>query len=247
MSNSGKGIKAAALAFAVIIFTGLVLGLLYIVIPHAPAGEVKPEYTINCVLDSDSDLSGVHVECKYKGQAKELIEIKITFDDSHLYLKYIRAETSAPEDITIFYDGMSIYYFNMPAGDTVLYIGIGNAGDSGGDENPGGGADKQYDIVIESLGWGGPEMVDLTCPDKAAANEVVRFTAVMRAEYLGQYYISCIRINLCNDDEYAVLEQVSDGEYTFRMPTAETLARNENYIQLMFYIMPSDSGDYYYL
>lgn len=100
-------------------------------------------------------------------------------------------------------------------------------------------AEKKYDIDIDSLGWAGMDVINLTCPDKAAAGETVTFTATVKPEYANEFKISGINVNYGSGDEYLQDIRNENGTYTFKMPDASTLEA-DGYITLMFYIIPVD-------
>lgn len=97
-----------------------------------------------------------------------------------------------------------------------------------------------YNIVRDSLGWGSLDCVDLVCQDKAAAGEVVTFSATVKQEYINEFCISGITVQLCGTDSaYKEKLPSSNGTYTFVMPDAETMEREES-VCLLLYIIPID-------
>ena len=85
-------------------------------------------------------------------------------------------------------------------------------------------------------------VVNLNCPDRAAAGETVTFTANVKSEYVSEYKISRICVNLGSGEEYIGELQSVNGVYTFTMPDTATMEDeiNEGYLTLMFYIIPID-------
>ena len=100
-------------------------------------------------------------------------------------------------------------------------------------------AEKKYDIDIDSLGWASMDVINLNCPDKAAAGETVTFTATVKPEYANEFKISGIDVNYGSGDEYLQDIRNDNGTYTFTMPDASAMEA-DGYITLMFYIIPVD-------
>lgn len=99
-----------------------------------------------------------------------------------------------------------------------------------------------YRLECDSLGWAGMSVVDLNCPDRAAANETVTFVANIKPGYVSEYKISSITVQLGSGEAYIEDLQPVNGVYTFTMPDAATMDEevNEGYFTLMFYIIPID-------
>lgn len=99
-----------------------------------------------------------------------------------------------------------------------------------------------YRLECDSLGWASMSVVDMNCPDRAAANETVTFIANIKPGYVSEYKISSITVQLGSGEAYIEDLQPQNGVYTFTMPDAATMGEevNEGYITLMFYIIPID-------
>jgi len=97
-----------------------------------------------------------------------------------------------------------------------------------------------YRLEYDSLGWASMSVVNLNCPDRAAAGESVTFTARIKTAYASEYEITHIVVQLGSGEAYIEDLQGNNGSYTFTMPDAATMDAevNEGYVTLMFYIMP---------
>lgn len=206
--------------------------------PSTPTTPTDYEYTVQYLFSGDAtNLSNLSLTGDEKAKAGATVNFKITIGDSHYSISSMRisglSSVSENEAVKIKDNGSLSYSFTMPKGNITVWVYFTYTPDEP--------SKTLYSIEYDSLGWASMMIVDLKCPDKAAAGEKVTFTATIKPEYASEYKISHILVQLGSGMGYDDLDPTS-GTYTFTMPDEPTMENgyNEGYITLMFYIIPID-------
>lgn len=200
-----------------------------------PATPSEEEYRIEYLFRDDAtNLSGLSVTGKTKAKAGETVTFKVTTGDSRYSVSGVTATVmNSNADVDIKTDGSS-YWFTMPKGYVYVHIYIKYDLVQSGE--------TLYSIEYDTLGWADASVVNIICPDKAAANARVAFTATIKPEYANEYRISNAQILLGSGERYIEELQPNNGVYTFIMPDSETMedAINDRLITVLLYIIPID-------
>ena len=202
--------------------------------PNTPdTPEIARNYFIGYLISGDgTNLTNIDIDGPTSAKAGETVKFSVILNDSDYIISgfyiYAFGVQTKPEIIEL----NGSYEFTMPKCNVDVRIDLEYTAVT---DTP------TYRIECDSLGWAGMSVVNLNCPDRAAAGETVTFTATVKPEYASEYRISHIAVNLGSGEEYDDLD-VTNGVYTFVMPDAATMGEevNEGYITLMFYIIPID-------
>lgn len=207
--------------------------------PDTPSNPTTPadyEYTVEYLLGGDAtNLSDLSLTGDRKAKEGETVTFKITIGDSRYSIASMSTTVwNSSEIVAIQDNGDYTYSFTMPKGNMIVWVYFQYT-----PEDP---YITLYNIGYDSLGWASMSVVNLSCPDKAAANETVTFTATIKPEYADQYYISGITVQLGSGATYIQDLKPKNGTYTFNMPDSATMEDdiNEGYVTLLFYILPID-------
>ncbi len=100
------------------------------------------------------------------------------------------------------------------------------------------GEEKEFLIIQEFLGTGADEFYT-DCPEKAKANEVIRFSAYTdEGHRVGGIRANFGDSNSIYEDDY--LTELGQNMFEFVMPSAESIEAHEGYIYFTFYLVPAD-------
>lgn len=194
--------------------------------------ETPPKnYAIHYLIGGDgTNLTNLNIVSPSSATAGEIVTFYITGLDSNYQIVSVEASVmGAGKNPTIIVANGG-YQFEMPATGIDIFINLEYIGST---------TATLYEIWVDSLGWASLDVVNLTCPDRAAAGEKVTFSASVKSEYRSEYKISGINVEFSSGDSYIEDLQPVNGVYTFIMPDAADM-EEERYINLMFYIIPID-------
>ena len=202
--------------------------------PDTPPVQIR-EYNIGYLVGGDgTNLTNLSIDGPSSAKADETIIFHINIYDKDYIISgfyiYAFGVSEKPEVIEV----NGAYQFVMPTCNVDVRIDLEYVAPT--PEVP------QYGIECDSLGWASMAVVNMNCPDRAAADETVTFTANVKSEYASEYRISSITVQFGSGDAYIEDLQPVNGVYTFTMPDAATMGEevNEGYITLLFYIIPID-------
>lgn len=202
--------------------------------PDTPPVQIR-EYNIGYLIGGDgTNLTNLSIDGPMSAKSGETVTFYVTLNDTNYVISgfyvYAFGVQAKPEIITV----NGGYQFTMPTSNVDIRIDLEYIAPT--PEAP------QYGIECDSLGWASMSVVNMNCPDRAAADEIVTFTANVKSEYASEYRISSITVQLGSGDAYIEDLQPENGVYTFTMPNTATMEDeiNEGYITLMFYIIPID-------
>ncbi len=202
--------------------------------PNIPPVQTR-EYNIGYLIGGDGiNLTNITIDGPSSAAVGETVIFRVTLNDTNYIISgfyvYAFGVQTKPEIV----EANGCYQFTMPTSNVDIRIDLKYI--SSNPEVP------QFRIEYDSLGWASMSVVNLNCPDRAAAGETVTFTANVKSEYVSEYKISRICVNLGSGEEYIGELQSVNGVYTFTMPDTATMEDeiNEGYLTLMFYIIPID-------
>lgn len=201
--------------------------------PDIPPVQAR-EYNIGYLISGDgTNLTNLSIDGPSSAKADETIIFHVSIYDKDYVISgfyiYAFGVSEKPEVIEV----NGAYQFVMPTCNVDIRIDLKYTAVT---------PEPTYRVEFDSLGWAGMSVVDLNCPDRAAANETISFIANIKPGYVSEYKISHVVVQLGSGEAY-IDDLVSvNGVYTFTMPDAATMGEevNEGYITLMFYIIPID-------
>lgn len=202
--------------------------------PSTPTVPTESVYKIEYILAGDAtNLSDLSLTGETQAKAGETVTFIVTIGDNNYSISGMRISVMNSDDNVVIINDNGLYSFTMPKGNVYVWIYFEYYSP---DET------VTYRVEYDSLGWAGMSVVNLQCPDRAAAGEVVTFTANVKPEYASEYKISGIDIHYGSGEDYIEDLRGNNGVYTFTMPDAATMEDeiNEGYVTLMFYIIPID-------
>lgn len=190
------------------------------------------EYSIRYLIGGDgTNLTNLNIVSPSSAQAGEIVTFYITGLDSNYEIESVKASVIGAGTNPTIIVANGGYQFVMPSTGIDIIINLKYIGSTT--------TATLYEIWVDSLGWAGLDIVNLTCPDRAAAGEKVTFAASVKSEYRAEYKISSITVEFSSGNAYIEDLQPVNGVYTFIMPD-EAAMEEEGYINLMFYIIPID-------
>lgn len=202
--------------------------------PTTPTAPTESVYKIEYILAGDAtNLSDLSLTGATQARAGETVNFTVAISDGHYSVSEMRISVMNSTEIVIIAENNGSYSFTMPQGNVFVWIYFEY---NSPDET------VTYRIGYDSLGWADMSVVNLQCPDRAAAGEAVTFTATVKPEFASEYKLSGIDIHYGSGETYKEDLQGNNGTYTFTMPDTATMEDeiNEGYITLMFYIVPVD-------
>lgn len=188
-------------------------------------------YSVEYLYGGDAtNLSDVSIEGYTKAKVGDRVNFSVRIGDSNYSISGMRANVVNSDDDVLVNGSNGSYYFTMPQGNVYVWVYFKYSAPQN---------KTMYSIAYDSLGWASMDAVNLSCPGKAAAGETVTFTATIKPEYAAEYKISGINVEFSSGNSYIEDIQGNNGTYTFTMPDNATM-EIEEYINLMFYIIPID-------
>ncbi len=200
--------------------------------PTTPEMPTQPrEYNIGYLTGGDgTNLTNYSIDGPASAKAGETVTFKVILNDSDYIISgfyvYAFGVQTKPEIKEV----NGGYQFTMPTCNVDIRIDL---------EYTAVTDEPTYSLECDSLGWAGMSIVNLNCPDRAAAGETVTFTANIKPGNAGEYKISSITVEFSSGESYIEDLQPVNGIYTFTMPDSATMEAN-GYLTLLFYIIPID-------
>lgn len=200
--------------------------------PSVPETPTQPrEYNIGYLTGGDgTNLTNYSIDGPTSAKAGETVTFHVNiYDENYIttgFYIYAFGVSEKPEIKEV----NGSYQFTMPTCNVDIRIDL---------EYTAVTDEPTYSLEYDSLGWASMEIVNMNCPDRAAAGETVTFTANIKPESAGEYKISGITVEFSSGESYIEDLQPVNGIYTFTMPDAATMEAN-GYLTLLFYIIPID-------
>lgn len=217
--------------------TGVTLNPSEIVFGGEQSGTPEPpeerSYNVEYLLSGDATnlSSDLDIDGATQAKAGDTVTYSVIIGDENYSVSGMRISVMNSDETVEITESDGCYSFTMPQGNVYVWIYF--------EYTPPQDV-TVYSLEYDSLGWASMEVINLDCPDKAAAGESVTFTATVKSEYTSEYKISRIVAQFGSGEDYIGDLQGNNGTYTFTMPDAATLEANEGYLTLMFYIIPVD-------